>query len=386
MPASARFVNGTIGHEPDRSSGLRVRSPLTWIALLFAFVVLAAACVPPKEPPPPPDTYVALGDSFSAGTFIANQIPPQGCFKSDHSYPRLAAPSINLPKLVDVSCSGATTDHMTQPQPLLIGGPNPPQFDALDNMTGIVTLTIGGNDVGYWSTIADACLSTTPVGTPCQDQFVVNGQDTISQLIAGAAPKVAAVLEGIHQRAPRADVFVLAYEAIFPESPLTPGGPEGCHPQLPYAPGDVPYLRGEAERDQRDDPAASGGTRRHVRRCLRGQHRARRVPKPGGALGRADERSGSGLQAPPEPGRHDGGEGRAALAPLDGDRLPFALMIKLTVSYPSGDGTTFDHDYYAASTFRSASAPSARPRPRSTRASTVRTWPGCSSTSSRWRR
>jgi lysophospholipase L1-like esterase len=206
--------------------------------------MLAAACVPPEKPPPPaPDTYVALGDSFSAGTFIANQIPPQGCFKSDHSYPHLAAPTINLPKLMDVSCSGATTEHMTQPQPLLIGAPNPPQLDVLDNMTGIVTLTIGGNDVGYWSTIADACIAATPVGTPCQDQFVVNGQDSISQLIASAAPKVAAVLDGIHQRAPRARVFVLAYEAIFPEGPLTPGGPEGCYPQLPYAPADVPYLR-----------------------------------------------------------------------------------------------------------------------------------------------
>ena len=28
--------------------------------------------------------------------------------------------------------------------------------------------------------------------------------------------------------------------------------------------------------------------------------------------------------------------------------LPFALMIKLTVSYPNGEGTTFDHDYYKA--------------------------------------
>jgi hypothetical protein len=206
--------------------------------------MLAAACVPPKEPPPPPpDTYVALGDSFSAGTLIPNQVPPQGCFKSDHSYPRLAAPSIRLPKFVDVSCSGATTAHMTQAQTLLIGDPNPPQFDALDNMTGLVTLTIGGNDVEYWSTIADACMSTTPAGTPCRDQFVVNGQDTISQRIAATAPKVAAVLDGIHQRAPRAKVFILAYEAIFPESPLTPGGPEGCHPQLLYAPGDVPYLR-----------------------------------------------------------------------------------------------------------------------------------------------
>ena len=242
-----------------------------WIALPFAFALLAAACVPPPPPPPPPpDTYVALGDSFSAGTFIANQVPPQGCFKSDHSYPHLAAPSVNLPKLVDVSCSGATTDHMTKPQPLPTGGTNPPQFDSLDNMTGIVTLTIGGNDVGYWSTIADACMSTTAVGTPCQNQFVVNGQDTISQLIAGAAPKVAAVLDGIHQRAPRADVFILAYEAIFPESPLHSRWSGRLPPAAALCAGGRAVPAREAEGDQRDDPAAGGGPRRHVRRYLRG--------------------------------------------------------------------------------------------------------------------
>ena len=118
-------------------------------------------------------------------------------------------------------------------------------------MTGIVTLTIGGNDVGYWSTIARRLHLHHRVGTPCQDQFVVNGQDTISQRIAAAAPKVAAVLDGIHQRAPRAEVFILAYEAIFPEGPLTPGGPEGCYPQLPYAPSDVPYLRAKQRRSTR---------------------------------------------------------------------------------------------------------------------------------------
>ena len=149
MPAIARFVR-------HRGAARRVRSSVTWT--FVAFVLLAASCVPPEKPP---DTYVALGDSFSAGTFIANQIPPQGCFKSDRSYPHLLAPSTKLPKLVDVSCSGAKTDHMTQSQTLPFGAPNPPQFDVLDSMTGIVTLTIGGNDVGYWSTIADACRSTT---------------------------------------------------------------------------------------------------------------------------------------------------------------------------------------------------------------------------------
>ena len=250
MPASPRSVKGTVGREPDRHAGLRVRSWLTRIAVLAAFVSGRGVCAATAA------TAAARHlrrprRLLQAGTFIANPVPPPGCFKSDHSYPRLVAAAINLPKLVDVSCSGATTDHMTKPQPLLTGGSTPPQLDVLDNMTGIVTLTIGGNDIGYWSTVADACTSTSPVGTPCQDQFVVNGQDTISQRIAAAAPKVAAVLDGIHQRAPRADVFILAYEAIFPESPLTPGGPEGCHPQLPYAPGDVPYLRGSRRRSTR---------------------------------------------------------------------------------------------------------------------------------------
>ena len=244
MPVGAGFANGAI-RQPHRGAGPRVRFLFTgcWITLLLALVILAAAC---KPPPPVPDTYVALGDSFSAGTLIPNQIGPQGCFKSDHNYPHLVAPSTNLSNFVDVSCSGATTENMTQPQSLLPfnPNPNPPQFDApLNSLTEIVTLTIGGNDVGYWSTIANACTSATGVGTPCQDQFVVNGQDTISQLIAAAAPKVATVLEGIHQRAPKARVFILAYEAIFPEGPLTAGGPEGCYPQLPFAPLDVPYLR-----------------------------------------------------------------------------------------------------------------------------------------------
>ncbi|HEX3669972.1 MAG TPA: hypothetical protein VHY55_12530 [Acidimicrobiia bacterium] len=56
--------------------------------------------------------------------------------------------------------------------------------------------------------------------------------------IDATAPKVAAVLQGIHQRAPNAQIYVVPYLAILPES-----GP-GCWPQLPITPDDVPYLRG----------------------------------------------------------------------------------------------------------------------------------------------
>jgi hypothetical protein len=82
------------------------------------------------------------------------------------------------------------------------------------------------------------------VGTPCQDKYVVNGHDELRQRIADTAPKIAATLQGIHQHAPRAKVYILAYEAILPEGPLVAGAPEGCYPQMPMTPGDVPYLRG----------------------------------------------------------------------------------------------------------------------------------------------
>jgi uncharacterized protein (TIGR02118 family) len=39
---------------------------------------------------------------------------------------------------------------------------------------------------------------------------------------------------------------------------------------------------------------------------------------------------------------------RAQYRPRGGVVLGFAAMIRVSVLYPSGEGTTFDHDYYAA--------------------------------------
>jgi hypothetical protein len=183
-----------------------------------------------------PTSYVALGDSYTAGPLIATQQPtPLGCLKSDHNYPHLVAQTLQVATFRDASCSGATTANMTTPQNVT-PGPNPPQFDSLDANTQLVTLGIGGNDVGFFDILVH-CFSPTPNGTPCQDQYVVGGNDQISNRIAATAPKVAAVLQGIHTKSPQAQVLLVAYLAILPES-----GP-GCYSQLPFTPGDVPYLR-----------------------------------------------------------------------------------------------------------------------------------------------
>jgi hypothetical protein len=179
-------------------------------------------------------SYVALGDSYAAGPVIPNQIAPLGCLKSDHNYAHLAAPTIGLP-LRDPTCSGATTVDMTNPQETELGT-NPPQFNSLDSETTRVSLTIGGNDIGF-SEIALSCVTINPFSTPCRDKYNSGGKDQIAERIAATAPKVAAVLQGIHERSPAAKVFVVNYAAIFPETGF------GCWPQMPIGFGDVPYLR-----------------------------------------------------------------------------------------------------------------------------------------------
>ena len=200
------------------------------LAALATLAVLAALAGAARAA-----NYVALGDSYAAGPIIPNQISPLGCLKSDHNYAHLAAPSIGLP-LRDPSCSGATTADMTSPQEIEIGGPNPPQFNSLDSSTGIVSLTIGGNDIGF-AEVALSCVTINPFSTPCKDKYDSGGKDQIAERIAATAPKVAAVLQGIHSRSPAAKVFVVNYAAIFPETGF------GCWPQMPIGFGDVPYLR-----------------------------------------------------------------------------------------------------------------------------------------------
>jgi hypothetical protein len=178
--------------------------------------------------------YVALGDSYAAGPIIPNQIAPLGCLKSDHNYAHLAAPTIGL-TLRDPTCSGATTNNMTNPQSTELGT-NPPQFNSLDAETTRVSLTIGGNDIGF-SEIALDCVTVNPFSTPCKDKYTAGGKDQVAERIAATAPKVDAVLDGIKARSPSAKVFVVNYAAIFPETGF------GCWPQMPIGFGDVPYLR-----------------------------------------------------------------------------------------------------------------------------------------------
>lgn len=145
-----------------------VRTFALALGMLAAFVLLAAAGARAAN-------YVGLGDSYAAGPLIPNQsLNPLGCLRSDHNYAHDAAPGIGL-TLRDASCSGATTVDMTQPQEVEFGT-NPPQFNSLDANTTVVSVTIGGNDIGF-AEVAESCITINPFSHPCLDKYDPGGKD-----------------------------------------------------------------------------------------------------------------------------------------------------------------------------------------------------------------
>ncbi len=183
--------------------------------------------------------YVALGDSFSAGPFIPLQrADPIGCARSTRNYPSIVATELGVDEFTDVSCSAAATEAMTQPQIVPLGV-NPPQFDALDTDTDLVTVGIVGNDIGFVDIFTNCALlsSTDPFGDPCREQATAGGGDIYAERIDDAAPELAAVLQGITARSPDATVVLVGYLRILPPT-------RGCYPLVPIARGDVSYLDG----------------------------------------------------------------------------------------------------------------------------------------------
>jgi len=188
----------------------------------------------------PGGTFVALGDSYAAGNLIPASPAgtPAGCLRSTHNYSGDVQAVIRASRYVDVACSDATTADMTRPQHT-VAGTNRPQFDALSPRDSLVTITIGGNDVGFRSILATcvALSATSPSGHPCKRHFTAGGTDRLAAAVRAVAPRIAAVLRGIHHRAPRARVLLAGYPGILPSTGT------GCWPDVPLAHGDVPYLR-----------------------------------------------------------------------------------------------------------------------------------------------
>lgn len=222
----------------DNGAARRRRWPVAVSAALGGCTLAAVSAVPATAHDADRhshDTrYVSLGDSYTSGPLIPTQVDAN-CLRSDQNYPSLVAAQRKVSELKDVSCSGATTAEMWKAQ-----GTNDAQLDAVTKDTDLVTLQIGGNDIGFSSIIATCAQlgATDPTGDPCKTHYKSAGYDELALKVVQTAPKVDRILRAVHAKAPHARVLVVGYPDQAPDDG------SGCFSaSAPFAAKDFPYLR-----------------------------------------------------------------------------------------------------------------------------------------------
>ena len=142
--------------------------------------------------------YVALGDSYSSGVGAGSYIGSSGsCDQSTSAYPALWDAASQPASYVSEACSGATTATVLSSQ-----------LFALSAATTLVSITVGGNDVGFSSVMETCVLLPT---SSC-----VSAVDHAESLVATQLPgELDAVLNAIHADAPNARVVVLDYPELY---------------------------------------------------------------------------------------------------------------------------------------------------------------------------
>jgi hypothetical protein len=203
----------------------RLRSISVWARLASVLVLTAAATaapaiaatgstglVRPATAAADPPRYVALGDSYSSG----EGNPPfdsssnSSCHRSTtNAYAKLlhSVQSVYPLPSAFVACSQATLDNMDHSQ-----GSAPPQLSSVIGDESLISLTIGGNDLGF-SDLAYSCIDS-PVS--CTGKL-----KGIPDKIAALKPKLTSLYEEIHSKALGARIAVLGYPDIFAPNPVS---------------------------------------------------------------------------------------------------------------------------------------------------------------------
>lgn len=150
---------------------------------------------------------------------------PRGSGRSARNYPHLVAERLNLElgrDFVDVTFSGATTAHVLADHQR--GAP--PQIAALDGSESLVTVTIGGNDVGYVPLLMAASLPRPLRHLPVLGARISEllNRDNRDLALVPVFDSLCTVGRTVRQLAPNARVFFVDYLTILPPAD-TPAPP-----------------------------------------------------------------------------------------------------------------------------------------------------------------
>lgn len=201
-----------------------------------------------------PAKYVALGDSYAAVGRIAPgawSAGPVACVRTDDAYPTVVARELGVGTFVNAACGGAVSEDLWAPDKGV-----PAQFDALTEDTDLVTLSIGGNDVGFGAVLVACAVRTNtaepflPVidavtGPVAEDFDTTTGcADVIDRQAGDALDQLDAHLDEVYaeiaRRSPEARVVTTGYLAAMPEDDQTIASSPACAPLM------------AATRDERD--------------------------------------------------------------------------------------------------------------------------------------
>ncbi|WP_432742347.1 SGNH/GDSL hydrolase family protein [Streptomyces sp. JH002] len=175
---------------------MRLTRSLSAASVIVFALLLALLGISPAQAAGP--AYVALGDSYSSGNGAGNYIDSSGdCHRSNNAYPARWAAANAPSSFTFAACSGAvTTDVINN------------QLGALNASTGLVSITIGGNDAGF----ADAMTTcVTSSDSTCLNRLATATNYINTTLLA----RLDAVYSQIKARAPNARVVVLGYPRMY---------------------------------------------------------------------------------------------------------------------------------------------------------------------------
>lgn len=149
--------------------------------------------------------YVALGDSYSSGLGSSGDSFGDGCARMEKAWAfQLQSSFQESTKLL--ACAGDTIAGVREQMSSMDS-----YFDARRGKPQLITLTVGGNDVGFSDTLAECVLRD------CADD-----ESQIWSAIDDTGPKLRQLYDDIQARQPYADFLVGGYPWV-----VEPNGPSG---------------------------------------------------------------------------------------------------------------------------------------------------------------
>ncbi|MBZ3902671.1 SGNH/GDSL hydrolase family protein [Streptomyces griseiscabiei] len=150
--------------------------------------------------------YVALGDSYSSGVGAGSYLSSSGdCKRSTKAYPYLWAAANAPSSFAFTACSGARTGDVLASQ-----------LGPLGAGTGLVSVSVGGNDAGFADVMTTCVLQS--------DSACVSRINTAKAYVDSTLPgRLDQVYSAISAKAPAAHVVVLGYPRFYQLGGVCPG-------------------------------------------------------------------------------------------------------------------------------------------------------------------